>query len=134
MQWRIKTGYAARRNRVRYAQSSQPPAGVLTNSLEEYHPDTHTLFSSWLSDEAKHANEVKKDTPVMVVMGNPPYSVSSTNKGDWIQNLVQDYKKDLNERNIQPLSDDYIKFIRYGQHFIEKMAKAYWRLLPITRL
>ncbi len=96
----------------------------LTNSLEEYHPDTHTLFSSWLSDEAKHANEVKKDTPVMVVMGNPPYSVSSTNKGDWIQNLVQDYKKDLNERNIQPLSDDYIKFIRYGQHFIEKNGEG----------
>ncbi|MEA3405386.1 MAG: N-6 DNA methylase, partial [Pseudomonadota bacterium] len=96
----------------------------LTNSLEEYHPDTHSLFSQWLSNEAKEANTVKKDTPVMVVMGNPPYSVSSTNKSDWIQNLVQDYKKDLNERNIQPLSDDYIKFIRYGQHFIEKNGEG----------
>lgn len=96
----------------------------LTNSLEEYHPDTHTLFSQWLSNEAREANTVKKDTPVMVVMGNPPYSVSSSNSGDWIQNLVQDYKKDLNERNIQPLSDDYIKFIRYGQHFIEKTGEG----------
>jgi predicted helicase len=35
-------------------------------------------------------------------------------------NWTADYKKDLNERNIQPLSDDYIKFIRFGQHFIDK--------------
>ena len=26
----------------------------------------------------------------------------------------------MKERNIQPLSDDYIKFIRFGQHFIDK--------------
>ncbi len=92
----------------------------LTNSLEESHPDTGTLFANWLSDEANEANKVKRDTPVMCVIGNPPYSVSSTNKGEWIEKLTADYKKDLNERNIQPLSDDYIKFIRYGQHFIEK--------------
>ena len=49
----------------------------LTNSLEEAHPDTGTLFSSWLSDEADQANAVKRDTPVMCVIGNPPYSVSS---------------------------------------------------------
>jgi len=30
----------------------------------------------------------------------------------------------LNERNIQPLSDDYIKFIRYGQHFIVKKGSG----------
>lgn len=92
----------------------------LTNSLEEYHPDTGTLFANWLSAEANEANRIKRDTPVMVVMGNPPYSVSSSNKSEWIQNLISDYKKDLDERNIQPLSDDYIKFIRFGQHFIDK--------------
>ena len=92
----------------------------LTNSLEEYHKDTGTLFANWLSAEANEANQIKRDAPVMIVAGNPPYSVSSTNKGEWIENLVADYKKNLNERNIQPLSDDYIKFIRYGQHFIEK--------------
>ncbi len=92
----------------------------LTNSLEEAHPDTQTLFSSWLSDEADQANAIKRDAPVMVVMGNPPYSVSSSNKSKWIESLTADYKKDLNERNIQPLSDDYIKFIRFGQHFIDK--------------
>ena len=91
----------------------------LTNSLEEYHPDTGTLFASWLSSEANEANHIKRDTPVMCIIGNPPYSVSSTNKGEWIQNLIADYKRNLNERKIN-LDDDYIKFIRYGQHFIDK--------------
>jgi very-short-patch-repair endonuclease len=92
----------------------------LTNSLEEFHPDTGTVFATWLSDEANEANYIKRDCPVMVVLGNPPYSVSSSNQSEWIKDLIKDYKKDLNERNIQPLSDDYIKFIRYGQHFIDK--------------
>src|SRR5690606_4481454 len=47
------------------------------------------------------------------------YAVSSTNKGEWIQNLIADYKKNLNERKIN-LDDDYIKFIRYGQQYIDK--------------
>ncbi len=96
----------------------------LTNSLEEAHPDTATLFSSWLSDEADQANTIKRDAPVMVVIGNPPYSVSSTNKSPWIESLTADYKKDMKERNIQPLSDDYIKFIRFGQHFIDKNGEG----------
>ena len=96
----------------------------LTNSLEEHDADTGTLFASWLSTEANEANHIKRDAPVMVVMGNPPYSVSSSNKSDWIQDLLKDYKKDLNERNIQPLSDDYIKFIRFGQHFIDKNGEG----------
>lgn len=91
----------------------------LTNSLEESHPDTGTLFANWLSTEANEANHIKRDTPVMCVIGNPPYAVSSTNKGEWIQNLIADYKKNLNERKIN-LDDDYIKFIRYGQHYIDK--------------
>ena len=91
----------------------------LTNSLEEAHPDTGTLFSSWLSDEADQANTIKRDAPVMVVIGNPPYSVSSSNKSVWIQNLISDYKKNLNERKIN-LDDDYIKFTRFGQYFIDK--------------
>lgn len=91
----------------------------LTNSLEEHHPDTGTLFANWLSTEANEANHIKRDTPVMCVIGNPPYAVSSTNKNAWIQDLIADYKKNLNERKIN-LDDDYIKFIRYGEHFIEK--------------
>ncbi len=96
----------------------------LTNSLEEADEDTGTLFTRWLSKEASEANLIKRDTPVMCVIGNPPYSVSSSNKSQWIEILMKDYKKDLNERNIQPLSDDYIKFIRYAQYFIEKNGEG----------
>lgn len=92
----------------------------LTNSLEEYDKETGTLFAQWLATEANEANIVKRDTPVMVMIGNPPYSVSSNNSGTWITDLMNDYKKDLNERNIQPLSDDYIKFIRLGQYYVQK--------------
>ena len=92
----------------------------LTNSLEEYHKEIGTLFASWLSHEANEASRIKRYSPVMVILGNPPYSVSSSNKGSWIKNLTSDYKKDLIEKNIQPLSDDYIKFIRLGQYYIDK--------------
>nr|WP_315256818.1 type ISP restriction/modification enzyme [uncultured Flavobacterium sp.] len=98
----------------------------LTNSLEEAHPDTQTLFSSWLSDEADQANAIKRDAPVMVVIGNPPYSGESANKGEWIMNLMDDYKKEpggkekLKEQNSKFINDDYVKFIRFGQHFIDK--------------
>ncbi|MDI1307925.1 MAG: N-6 DNA methylase [Methylotenera sp.] len=95
----------------------------LTNSLENDDAPDLPLFS-YLSNEANEANRIKRDAPVMVVMGNPPYSVSSSNKSDWIQDLLKDYKKDLNERNIQLLSDDYIKFIRFGQHFIDKNGEG----------
>jgi predicted helicase len=96
----------------------------LTNSLEEHHPDTGTLFAGWLSEEANEANHIKRDTPVMVVLGNPPYSISSSNKGKWISKLISDYKKDLEEKSLNSLSDDYVKFIRFGQHFIEKNGEG----------
>ncbi len=98
----------------------------LTNSLEESHPATGTLFANWLSTEANEANYIKRDTPVMCVIGNPPYSGESINKGEWIMNLMEDYKKEpggkekLKERNPKWINDDYVKFLRYGQHFIEK--------------
>jgi type I restriction-modification system DNA methylase subunit len=98
----------------------------LTNSLEEHHPDTGTLFANWLSTEANEANRIKRDTPVMCVIGNPPYSGESANKGEWIMKLMEDYKKEpggkekLKERNPKWINDDYVKFLRYGQHFIEK--------------
>ena len=98
----------------------------LTNSLEEHHKDSGTLFANWLSDEANEANKIKRDTPVMCIIGNPPYSGESSNKGDWIMNLMEDYKKEpggkerLKEQNSKFINDDYVKFLRYGQYFIEK--------------
>lgn len=102
----------------------------LTNSLEEYHQDTGTLFASWLSAEANEANYIKRDTPVMCIIGNPPYSGESINKGEWIMKLMEDYKKEpggkerLKERNPKWINDDYVKFIRYGQYFIEQNGEG----------
>ncbi len=98
----------------------------LTNSLEEYHPDTNTLFAQFLGTEANAANRVKRDCPIMVAMGNPPYSGESANKGQWIAALMEDYKKEpggkekLKEKNSKWINDDYVKFIRMGQYYIEK--------------
>ncbi len=91
----------------------------LTNSLEESNNEPRTLFAYQLSEEANRANFIKRHYPVMVMIGNPPYSVSSQNKGEWISTLVADYKKGLNERKIN-IEDDYIKFIRLGQYYVEK--------------
>ncbi|HFG0578708.1 type ISP restriction/modification enzyme [Flavobacterium psychrophilum] len=102
----------------------------LTNSLEESHPDTGTLFSNWLSSEANEANFIKRDTPVMCIVGNPPYSGESKNKGEWITQLMEDYKKEpggkekLKERNPKWINDDYVKFLRYGQHYIERNGEG----------
>jgi type I restriction-modification system DNA methylase subunit len=107
------------------ASNTKTPPRVsvyLTNSLEEHHPEMDTLFASWLSQEANEASHIKKNMPIMVVFGNPPYAVSSSNKGKWIESLMKDYKKDLNERNINPLSDDYVKFIRCAEHYVEKRS------------
>ncbi|TAF65020.1 MAG: DNA methyltransferase [Cytophagales bacterium] len=107
-------------------QSNERLRIYLTNSLEESHPDTGTLFAQWLSNEANEANQIKRDAPVMCVIGNPPYSGESQNKGEWIMKLMEDYKKEpegkekLKERNSKTLNDDYVKFLRYGQYFIEK--------------
>ncbi len=108
------------------AKKNQRLNVYLTNSLEESHPDADTLFAEWLSSEANEANHIKRDAPVMCVIGNPPYSGESANKGSWIMDLMDDYKKEpggkekLKERNPKWINDDYVKFLRYGQHFIEK--------------
>ena len=113
-----ETGYNATKN--------QRTKIYLTNSLEQYHPDTGTLFANWLSSEANEANHIKRDSPVMCIIGNPPYSGESANKGKWIMDLMQDYKKEpggkekLKEQNSKFINSDEYKFIRYGQHFIEK--------------
>jgi len=101
----------------------------LTNSLEEPHDTMQTLFSQQLARESQQASKIKREQPIMIVMGNPPYAVSSSNKWEWIQWLIADYKKDLNERKIN-LDDDYIKFIRYAQYFIDKNSE--WIIGMIT--
>jgi len=93
----------------------------LTNTLEmEELEQVKFPGMSSLSQESHLANKVKKEQPILVVLGNPPYSVSSVNKSDFIEKEMEVYKKDVRkERNIQPLSDDYIKFIRFAHWKIE---------------
>lgn len=95
----------------------------LTNSLEEYRDDHGPMLAKWLADEAKVADSIKRDTPVMVVIGNPPYRSISHNKGKWITNLIEQYKYvngEYFEEKKHSLDDDYVKFIRYGQHHIDR--------------
>ncbi|MCR5574229.1 MAG: N-6 DNA methylase [Bacteroidaceae bacterium] len=96
----------------------------LTNSLEESNNEPRTLFAQWLSREATEANTIKRDCPVMVMIGNPPYSGESQNKGEWIMKLMDDYKKEPGSEtrvgNTKWLNDDYVKFIRLAQYYIEK--------------
>lgn len=117
-----ETGYAHRKDsRLRV---------YLANSLEECHPDTGSLFAQWLSNEANEANRIKRDSPVMVMVGNPPYNGESTNKGEWIMHLMESYKKEpggkeqLKERNPKWLNDDYVKFIRMAQEYIERNGEG----------
>jgi len=118
-----------------YDFSSDERLGIyLTNTLEEAEETTKNLFAQYLSKEAVAANKVKKDLPIMVVLGNPPYSGHSANKSwevvdgkkvpNFIGRLLQDYYKvdgqPLGERNPKWLQDDYVKFIRFGQWRIEQ--------------
>lgn len=111
----------------------------LTNTLEEAHEMTGLpLFTQWVADETNAANEVKRLLPVLVVMGNPPYSGHSANKGAWIDGLLKGklpdggktgsyYEVDgrpLGERNPKWLQDDYVKFIRFGQWRIEQSGQG----------
>jgi predicted helicase len=95
----------------------------LTNTLEEAHEVSKMpLFTQWLAEEANEASRVKQDLPIMVVLGNPPYSRASYNKGAWIEDLMRDYKVTVREEEsqIQGLSNDYIKFIRFAQWRIDR--------------
>jgi hypothetical protein len=98
------------------------PSFYLTNTLEMKTLETTNLpLMSALSEESHLADKVKKDTPILVIMGNPPYSVSSMNKSDFIEEAMKSYKEDVkDETNIQPLSDDYIKFIRFAHWKIDQ--------------
>lgn len=108
----------------------------LTNTLEEAHKMMHLpLFTQWLADEASAANSVKKGAPVMVIIGNPPYSGHSANKGAWITSLLkgEDIQtgsktasyfsvdgEPLKETQVKWLHDDYVKFVRFAQWRIEQ--------------
>ena len=110
-------------------QGSERVNIFLTNTLEDLEHTAEQLGPlRALSNEANSAYEIKKHKPVLVVLGNPPYSGHSANKGEWISKLVRDYYfcdgKPLGERNPKWLQDDYVKFLRWGQWRIEQTGQG----------
>lgn len=101
----------------------------LTNTLDmkKFKPQKEILAEE-ISKESERAYEIKDKIPVLVVMGNPPYSGHSSNKGEWIEKQIEEYKKvdgkPLGEKNPKWLNDDYVKFIRFAQWKIEKTGQG----------
>jgi hypothetical protein len=95
----------------------------LTNALE---PATDSKaqreFEDWapaLAHEARAVNTVKRTQRFTVFIGNPPYSnFGQLNKIPFILDLLEDYKRGLNEKKLN-LDDDYLKFLRLSQYMLE---------------
>ena len=101
----------------------------LTNTLEmENLAKTAIPGMESLSEESELAGNVKKKQPILVILGNPPYSGHSSNKGEWITKQIETYKvvdgKPLGEKNPKWLQDDYVKFIRFAQWKIDQIGEG----------
>lgn len=104
----------------------------LTNALEEPGTDTNQLSfdNDPLAFESVEANGVKENSGINIIVGNPPYSGESANKGFWISQLMDSYKQEpgtsqkLKEANSKFINDDYIKFMRYAQFIIDRTGSG----------
>lgn len=96
----------------------------LTNTLDLSDVEKSTLpFVAGLSEEAEKAKKVKKDTPVLVIMGNPPYSSGHSEQSDFVKDAMKDYLTGLGvekEKKKGVMQDDYIRFIRFAHWKIEQ--------------
>jgi predicted helicase len=105
----------------------------LTNTLDmNVISDSAIPIISSISDESKNAENVKKEIPILVIMGNPPYSIQSGTLSKDARALVEKYKYINGERikekgalqfekNIQ---DDYVKFIAFAQWKISQTGEG----------
>jgi hypothetical protein len=101
----------------------------LTNTLDMKElAESNLPGMSSLSEESRAAGKVKKDTPILVILGNPPYQGNSFNKGEWILKEIKEYYKvdgeELGEKNPKWLQDDYVKFIRFAQWKIDQAGEG----------
>jgi predicted helicase len=118
----------------------------LTNALEPAVKTSELLLGEFITREANEAAEVKREKPILVVLGNPPYSGHSANRSyvevqetvngrtrkrkqpTWIGKLLEDYKQvdgqPLEEKNPKWLQDDYVKFIRFAEWRIEQTGQG----------
>jgi predicted helicase len=113
-----------------YRFGSEERARVfLTNSLESPSDQQLTLdFLPALAHEAVAVNDVKRNQRFTVVIGNPPYSLMSSNLGAEQRRLIDEYRfvdgVKIKERGAlqleKNLQDDYVKFIRVAQMSCEQ--------------
>ena len=102
----------------------------LANTLDDPNKPPQKLFGfDSIPQESEKAREVKKNAPILAIVGNPPYSnFGRMNRGEWILDLLKDYKKDLKERKIN-LDDDFIKFIRFAQWKLEQTGQGIFAMI-----
>ena len=99
----------------------------LTNTLEQISKQVQLPMMPALAKEANDAQAIK-EKPVLVITGNPPYAVTSHNKGEWITDLMNNYKQmdgeKLKEQNLKVLQDDYVKFMRFAQWKMDQVENG----------
>src|SRR3990167_8038663 len=102
----------------------------LANTLDDPNKPPQKLFGfDSIPQESENAREVKKNAPILAIVGNPPYSnFGRMNRGEWILDLLKDYKKNLREKKIN-IDDDFIKFIRFAQWKLEKTGKGIFAMI-----
>jgi DNA-binding MarR family transcriptional regulator len=97
----------------------------LTNTLELKELEQTALPGmSSLSEESHLAGKIKKEQPILAIIGNPPYSGHSTNVYDEVRAYYQVDGKPLGEKNPKWLQDDYVKFIRFAQWKIDRAGEG----------
>ena len=97
----------------------------LTNTLDSKQLEQIEIpLMDSISEESEKANIIKKDTEILAIIGNPPYSFDSANKKLYLKEM-EIYKKNIeNEKNLKILADDYIKFIRFCHKKIEQTKQG----------
>ena len=95
----------------------------LTNTLDIPTDDTRAKnfpFTQTLKQESENAHEIKMK-PVRVIMGNPPYSGVSQNKGE-IDRITKQAYAPSGEKKMN--WDDYVKFIRFAHQKMQDIDKG----------
>ena len=102
----------------------------LTNALEPWVKQLPLIGFDALAHEAAAVNEIKRHKRFTVVIGNPPYSVTSTNFNPFIDGLMDDYKKHVRgEQGLVALADDYLKFVRLSQKLLAAPNCGVWGMI-----
>ena len=104
-------------------------AGVfLTNALTGWEPRTQKpLPFPELEEERDRAERVKQDTPVLVILGNPPYNGFAGMAVDEERELSEAYRtvREVRKPEGQGLNDLYVRFFRMAERRIaEKTGRG----------